>query len=516
MSKVLYSNISRDRKEEFQVCTSIVEENGQKYVLKTAGSSKAHKHIRLMEENYKILKNIYGDSVNIASCTLPDDRTAKFEYIEGKTLTEKIVELYRSKEAVKAIGLISRMFEIIESKSSAIFKPDNKFKEIFGDFNYSKPLKGVCNANYDMVFNNIILDQNEKFNFIDYEWVFDFLLPVNFIFYRSIVLLILTDVFSKDFIKNLLNMFGIDEEQILIYDKLEMSFLRYVRPVSKLFTLYDYHCKLEKAFINHNLNWLDINNPKVFPDYGEGYSELTKKVCSDFDFRNGILNTRVIFDKAPERIRFDPVDGLYCAVSHIKITADDKELEIASHNGSDMFGTLLFDTIDSNIYFENPNKSRQFIINAKIFGFNDEVLLNSLKNAQRLKLDFTDLQNRHEDLQNKYEANNEQIAALQSDFTDLQNRYEDLQNRHEEKNEQVAALQLDLTDLQNRYEAKNEQIAALQKEIEVLTFQKAKTENDAIRWRNSYDIINNSGFWKLTLPARKILDFFKSIFKRKH
>lgn len=88
--------------------------------------------------------------------------------------------------------------------------------------------------------------------------------------------------------------FGIDEEQISVFGKMENHLMVYARSSSTPVTLHDDHIKLGKSCVNYDLNYLAMNNPKVFPDYGSGYSETTKRTCMDFDFRSGYLNTKVI------------------------------------------------------------------------------------------------------------------------------------------------------------------------------------------------------------------------------
>lgn len=68
-------------------------------------------------------------------------------------------------------------------------------------------------------------------------------------------------------------------------------------------------------------------------------------------------------------------------MSEIKVKAGETELPVSWHNGSDFNGVILFDSIDSNIYYENSEGTREFTIIAKIFGFNDEMMLKAFKYA---------------------------------------------------------------------------------------------------------------------------------------
>lgn len=459
MKKVLYSRLSRDRRPEFQICTSIIEEDGKKYVLKSAGDLNAKNQLLSLERNSKVLKDIFAEEINIVDCDMVDESTVRFEFAEGKNFTEALVELYRVNEIQKATELINSFFELIASSSTEEFKPCKQFCDVFGDFSCSKPLKGISSACFDMHFNNIVLDEDGRFNYFDYEWDFDCLIPVNYIIFRSMQMLQRTGVFADEFILQFRETFGIDNEQSEIFLKMELAFLSYVRPAQKPYSIFEYSNILGRKNVVHDLNWLDANNPKVFPDYGSGYSEDTKKVCLDFDFRTGRLDTTVVFEKAPERIRFDPVDRLYCTVSDITVTANGKELPIAWHNGSDFNGVMLFDTIDSNIYYENPDHARVFTITANIAAFYDEKFLNVLKTAQNLNAE-------HASLRQQLDKANSETQTLTA-----------LKAAAEENAREMKAT--------------------------------------AEQWRASYEIISNSGFWKITYPFRKLFDVLKSIFRKK-
>lgn len=493
MKKVIYSKITRDRKRKFQTVVKIINENGVKYVLKSPLLSEAREHVLSLVDNYKKLNEAYGDVIKVAPCTLVDNNTVRFEYVEGKLFTEVIIDCINNNEIDKAMGLISRFFSIISDKSVPTFIPDKLFVEVLGDID-NNALSSVSPVSLDWNFNNVIIDNEEQFNLIDHEWVFDFYVPIKFLFYRSIMILSMRSAVPEEFIANLWKTYDIDENQINMLRHMDAVFLEYYRDIDLPQTLHRCTFLLDKGTVSHNLNWLDANNPKVFPDYGNGYSETTKKVCLDFDFRTGRLDTTVVFEKTPERIRFDPVDGLYCAVSDIKIAANGKELPITWQNGSDLNGVMLFDTIDSNIYYENPERARVFTITANIAAFNDEKFLSALKTAQRINIEH---------------------ASLQQQFAELQ-----VFERQTQR--ELTQTQELLTQTKDQLAQTCQQLDEANSEIQTLTSLKAAAEENARemtataeQWHASYEIITNSCFWKITYPFRKLLDVLKSIFRKK-
>lgn len=292
--------------------------------------------------------------------------------------------------------------------------------------------------------------------------------------------------------------------------------------------------------ISSNIRW--NNNPKVFPDYGNGYSESTKIVCTDFDFRYGVLNTKVGFPKAPLRIRFDPVDCLYCLVSEIKVMANNSELPISWHNGSDLNGVMLFDTIDSNIYYENSLGANEFYITAKISAFNDDSFLNALKTAQSQKINLENLQihvaetynqcvqaqsqladvngrlseteRNLFDSQNQVISTQEQLNAAQNQVISMQEQLNTSQNQTLTIVEQHIKLQNQFSSTENDLSEAKSRIAYLESKLYKISAEKEHACIESENLKKQYDAISNSTCWKITYPLRKFLDLVKSVFKK--
>ncbi|WKL04005.1 glycosyltransferase [Paenibacillus amylolyticus] len=110
------------------------------------------------------------------------------------------------------------------------FESGTTFKEVFG---LEPPFSNVmCQriSNLDLTFENVTLDKGQ-FTVIDYEWVFEMLVPVDFILYRSI-----NEFYAKytDYLSHLakkeefLLFFGINMDYIQIFEQMEEGFQRYV------------------------------------------------------------------------------------------------------------------------------------------------------------------------------------------------------------------------------------------------------------------------------------------------
>ena len=80
MKKTKYIKYNRTRREEFQIRTCIVEEDGKQYVEKTALNEQAVSHIRSMKEKYDRLTD--QSPLGVALVTLDQEgRTARFPFL---------------------------------------------------------------------------------------------------------------------------------------------------------------------------------------------------------------------------------------------------------------------------------------------------------------------------------------------------------------------------------------------------------------------------------------------------
>ena len=91
-------------------------------------------------------------------------------------------------------------------------------------------------ANIDMTFDNIIKSKNGKFFIIDYEWLFEIPVPLNYIIYRSAILFFpkyseyLNGFLTK---QEFFNAVGITSSELKTYGYMERAFRAYVHGTLK-------------------------------------------------------------------------------------------------------------------------------------------------------------------------------------------------------------------------------------------------------------------------------------------
>jgi glycosyltransferase involved in cell wall biosynthesis len=189
--RVLYVKNGSDRDKRFQLQTMIYEVDGKKFVKKSALCDEALPHLFAMKENYTKLTNaISNPKVKLAKIVAEDDRSLTFEYIDGISLEKKFQKIKSDKEKVSRF--IDEYSEFLKSsfktKKFDVETITDECREVFGDFDYSSLVGELCFdsiSNIDLIFSNIIYRDDEIY-IIDYEWVFEVSLPINYMLYRTL------------------------------------------------------------------------------------------------------------------------------------------------------------------------------------------------------------------------------------------------------------------------------------------------------------------------------------------
>jgi len=104
------------------------------------------------------------------------------------------------------------------------FKPCDSFKEVFGEVELDENIRATKELNIDMIFGNII-EENGQWVVIDYEWTFDFLIPIQFLFYRTAMFYLSYSPKREHFCgEELMRAFGISESEEEQFRKMEQHF----------------------------------------------------------------------------------------------------------------------------------------------------------------------------------------------------------------------------------------------------------------------------------------------------
>lgn len=184
--KVLYVKQNNQRLPKFQLSTKIIKINNKIVSIKSPLVSQANEHIEDMYENYKKLKK--QNKMKLVE-TMKDKGSLSFEFIPQKSLQDVLQGYYdenNQEEVDKLINKYITFTDTLVDKKDVKLTVSKKFIEIFGHVDIQDTLDLISTPNIDLIFSNIFIVDDE-FVVIDYEWVFDFEMPKDFIIARALV-----------------------------------------------------------------------------------------------------------------------------------------------------------------------------------------------------------------------------------------------------------------------------------------------------------------------------------------
>lgn len=227
MDQVKYIKYNSLRKPEYRITTEIHEDEQGKWVIKRTGNDAAKPHLQQIAANRKLLEKGYYKKISVLDITTGEDDRLRFPFVAGKSLAESIdsFKLEKDKFIEKIEKLLEQVLGIYDDHICA-FEPTEGFISCFGNEFPEKGIPAVCPANLDSVFSNFI-ETKEGLVCLDYEWVYDFPIPVDYIKYRCIRYFYnereksLFDGIPRD---TVMEWFGYDRETLDLYWNMESHF----------------------------------------------------------------------------------------------------------------------------------------------------------------------------------------------------------------------------------------------------------------------------------------------------
>lgn len=276
MKKVIYSKYNSLRKTQFQIKTSIALIDGKKYVYKEAMNESALPQLDQMEKNFHMLEDLY-EEIRAVDC-VKEEGKLRFDFVEGKSLLAGIDFAHDDMDyTVERIKKAADIILKVKDKYKKPFEMSERFKELFTECN-PQGMEAFSISNIDSIFSNFIISGDDIYC-IDYEWVFDFDIPINYIKYRMILYLyydwghILGRVIEKD---DFLKRFDLSEEEIALFDKMEACFQRYVHGENGRYIYVNNYAKENKDFLFTERENTDLKN--INTDLKNENDQLKKSV----------------------------------------------------------------------------------------------------------------------------------------------------------------------------------------------------------------------------------------------
>lgn len=231
MKNVLYTKYNSTRKPEYQLSTSIIEEDGVKYVAKKAMNPKAKAHLMSLPEKKALVEKIYKD-MDVVSCEIKED-AAVFPFVEGKSLLRDIN--FKEDSVDDIVVKVKAAMEKTSQYNPEVcceFEITDEFREYFGYYFDDTHPQAICPANLDGILGNFLEQDNGRLCSIDYEWIVDFPVPVRFLDYRALFYLYTENEKYLRFKASrveFLEKFGFSESEHNLYFAMELTFQQEVR-----------------------------------------------------------------------------------------------------------------------------------------------------------------------------------------------------------------------------------------------------------------------------------------------
>lgn len=261
--RVEYIKYNRTRKEEFQIRTAILGK--PRRVEKTALTEEGIRHIQRFDETWQILNRQHVNLKAAVPQVSKGGRCAEFPYLEGETLSEHLGrELEKGSIPVETVK--EAMERVLESRAEcyAPFEVTEEFAKVFGTLPQSMAgtSESLMISNIDLLFENIILTE-EGWYCLDYEWVFLFPIPLEYIKYRILFYFwrqyesLLTSFRDGE---SWLREFGIEGERADVYEAMEKHFQSYVHGENQKIYLEQYYVTTKSL---KELAKVDRENPRL-------------------------------------------------------------------------------------------------------------------------------------------------------------------------------------------------------------------------------------------------------------
>ncbi|MEE3357592.1 MAG: class I SAM-dependent methyltransferase [Lachnospiraceae bacterium] len=167
---------------------------------KTALLAEGKSHIAGIKTAYDHLTSQYaGSGIEIGPCRPGENKkSVTLDFIPGQNLQRLMEELIIQGRGADVKRIVDAYTKRILSAATDDFAMTDDFRRVFGGARLPEGLKTAKISDIDLIFSNLIIpdeagDDIEKivkadWSVIDYEWTFDFPIPVHFILHRCFYL----------------------------------------------------------------------------------------------------------------------------------------------------------------------------------------------------------------------------------------------------------------------------------------------------------------------------------------
>ncbi|MCI8507792.1 MAG: hypothetical protein HFJ06_04415 [Lachnospiraceae bacterium] len=211
-----YIKFSDERNRKYSIKTIIWDDNGKSRVTKEAIFFEGKEHIKKIHYNKELLQKYYD--VDICDSWIQNE-IIEFEFISGKSLESKYTNCWKRNDidAFKELLISHKAYILGKTDNLTTFEDSEDFDKLFGKEELFTGVQALQCSNFDAIASNIIYRNNRPV-FIDYEWVYEFPIPVDLLIYHC-----LFDLYSHN--EELENFFPLRSALEVLEVKLDLEIL---------------------------------------------------------------------------------------------------------------------------------------------------------------------------------------------------------------------------------------------------------------------------------------------------
>ncbi|MCI9485900.1 MAG: glycosyltransferase [Lachnospiraceae bacterium] len=305
----IYCKYSNDRADRFRIKTVIREEaDGERAVYKYALDSRAAEHVDGMYGHYLQFEESYAGSLFVPNRCERVPGGVKFEFVEGETLEACLDRLYLAGRYMELVEKIKEYRDALYALSdNRPFVYTKEFEEVFGGGTSFSGCSSLKISNIDLVFGNILL--GDRWTVIDYEWTFDFPVPIDFVVYRALYYYVHGNTKREKLIGfHIFRLLGISDLDFGIYGQMERCFQEYVAGGrATLAKLKPLMLKRKERALSEN-GKLRTDFVQIYFNDGTGYRE-EDSLKQYYDCRDASVSVTFAVERDVESVRVDPATG---------------------------------------------------------------------------------------------------------------------------------------------------------------------------------------------------------------
>lgn len=405
--KILYTKYSNDRAKEFRILTQIIDDGTKRFIRKKAWDESAKEHIKKLILHEKTLSAMFqGTNFVVNRIIAHGEDFVDFEYIEGTGFDKILDEFLKENDEEGFKKFVSVFFAELDKIATAEFHQNEKTIELLGENAFEEGEKAIPAGNIDLIFQNIIVDSKGRWNVIDYEWTFNFALPLKLLKCRVLLLYFFTSsarfhIYSPDF----LNYFDLTETDFDVTKRIDhKNFTHFVQKNHADISILSQ--SLRKRIFNPYMLEQISDCIEVFYDTGNGFSEAEKDIFYQFPVS---LQPRENF----RALRIDPACK-HCFVSGVSIKSGEKELDFTTNAFNCTNGVFFFNTSDPQIYVNiAENITMPITINMQVSTFGADIAANIEERYTSIEERYTSIEELQANLAEYYSVLGEQYSIVE-------------------------------------------------------------------------------------------------------